>query len=100
LPDETGSRTRGFDEVNLERSPAQSFNPNRARAGAKIEPDFTFKGGRVPGAQHIEEGFPQPVGGGAQVQPAERAQGTAAKFSGDYSHGTGLSQAILLPWIW
>ena len=85
-PDQAGGRGRGFHKVNLGRSPAQSFDPDRARAGAKVEPDLALEDGRIPGGQHIEQGFAQPVGGGTQVHPGERAQRAAAKFPGDHSH--------------
>src|ERR1700732_2064099 len=87
-------RRRGvFHEVYFLGSAAQGFDSNRSRSGEQIQPDTALERRRIPGSQHIEQSFPQPVRRGPNVDAAQRMQRPASIFTRNHSHASVLLDA-------
>ncbi len=76
-----------LDEIDLPRASAERFDAHGAGSGVQVEPHAAPQ--IVDGGEHVEERLPQPVAGGAQVEPRQRAQRTATVLSGNDAHGSG-----------
>lgn len=75
-----------FDEGHLASAAAERFNANRA--GAREDIDKARVGNAI--GQNIEKSFAQAVARWAESEALRALEKTAAKFSGDDTHGRSI----------
>src|ERR1700722_3167369 len=82
VADQFGGGSVIFNEEDVFGAPAQGLDADRAGAGEKIEE----AGARDSGGENVEEGFAEPVAGGAEVGGVEGFELARAVQAGNYTH--------------
>lgn len=83
VADEFGGGGVILNEQHVFGAAAQGLDADRAGAGEKIEE----AGARDSGGENVEEGFAEPVAGGAELGGVEGFELARAVEAGDYAHG-------------